>query len=497
MSSIYLLPLRCLLSAFIWVLKSCFWLITIPIWALAWLVGCQIDTLVEKCSPVPAFSEFAFAAAALFLGKRRCLSGPGLYADAGGSQYIPGLDWRSTFGKYRMSDNDLNKIAERILAELNSGNVKRAVAVPHGFDNEIALFERVREANPDRAQEMLTYCRENHRCGWYLIDGWSQVISSIDDPEKVIAALMQVDPLWRYGVLDSLCERYPDLVSQIPQIGDPLDEISILIKIRGKTPEESTRIVADDVVQEFDEGILLKTFVRISNMLSPSSRFESFREVEFNRAKMATMRAQIAIAGALISRSSDLESVATALAAFHSEVATLILHGLDPETGAEILKNRAGACFILGSIGIDFPRTEAILTAMRKLGSEQVDSFFRGKEELFRLFKLVKLKVLDPRDKAFCLSIAHMPTPDVVTLLTAIDAKLPENVSYFYAWICHILRSEVPAFAAKAREVCGEIEKSAPDGSKLRRVISQIKERQQAGATPKFPPEEPNPDPEA
>jgi hypothetical protein len=57
-----------------------------------------------------------------------------------------------------------------------------------------------------------------------------------------------------------------------------------------------------------------------------------------------------------------------------------------------------------------------------------------------------------------------------------------------------MLQSEVPAFAAKAREICGEIEKSAPDGSKLRWVILRIKEKRQSGTIPNFPPEELKPE---
>jgi hypothetical protein len=399
-----------------------------------------------------------------------------------------------------MSDDEVTKCAEKISSELNSGNVEGAVAVPHGelLVDEIAVFERIRETNSDGAQKMLTYRRENNSCGWFVIDDWSKVISSGDDPKKVTAALMKIFHFWRYDVLDGLCERYPDLVSQISQTGDPLDTISILIKIRGKTPEESTCIVARDVVREFDGEILQKTLVIISKMLTEYT-LDSLTRRYFLSEKMATMRAQIAIAGALIFLSPDLGNVATALDEFEPAVAVLVLHGLDPEIGAKILENmkqeRVDA--ILGSIGIDFLRTEAILTAMRNLRSKRADPFFQGKEELFQAFKAGKLKVPRPPNKAFCLSIAHMPILDAVASLTAIDAELPEGRSYFYAWLCHMLQSEVPAFAAKAREVCGEIEKAAPDGSKLRRVISEIREKQQSGTIPNFPPEEPKPEPEA
>jgi hypothetical protein len=144
----------------------------------------------------------------------------------------------------------------KILSELNSGNIEGAVDIPHGLNNEIAIFEHIRAVNPDGAQKMLTYCHENIRCGWYLIDDWSKVISSDDDPQKATAALIRINSRWRYDVLDGLGERYPDLVNQISQIlqnRDPLDAISILTKIGGKTPEESTCIVAQDVVREFDE----------------------------------------------------------------------------------------------------------------------------------------------------------------------------------------------------------------------------------------------------
>lgn len=142
--------------------------------------------------------------------------------------------------------------------------------------------------------------------------------------------------------------------------------------------------------------------------------FRYFRRRYFESGKMATMRAQIAIAGASISFSSDLGSIAMALAEFDPAVAVLVLHESDPEIGAKILENMeppARVDVILGSIDIDFLRTEAILTAIRTLGSKRADPFFKARKNFSRHSRPGKLKCHVHQTKLFVYRSCACPRP--------------------------------------------------------------------------------------